>query len=443
MVGLRLRPRSLSRCCTAGFAFFAAFAVGPPELPADAAPAAAIAPASPPAVAAASAAALTLDQALSLAERASPLVRRARAERDAVAARDVGASLVMPANPVVAAGAGPRRESDTGARGVQYFVHAEQAVEVGGQRGARREVVSRALRTAELRVDVARAETRARVRAAYVGAQLALARVDAAAEREALVAKLLEAVRARVAGGASSNVDLELARLERGSAARARVDATLAATDAQARLRLLVGMPPAQRLDLERRAVAPAPRAEVLPALLARAQARRAELAALASGVDEIDADIVRLRREAIPSPTLFVDVERDLPGQLFVGGGLAVPIPTWRRQQGELALARADRLRVLEERALVERDVALEVERAFQAEGAQREMAQLLDREVMPAAEAAVALMTEGWRAGKFDLFRLLQTSRDASEGRRLYLETLGLLWESSIALDRAVGAP
>ena len=42
------------------------------------------------------------------------------------------------------------------------------------------------------------------------------------------------------------------------------------------------------------------------------------------------------------------------------------------------------------------------------------------------------MTLMTEGWRAGKFDLFRLLQTSRDASEARRLYLETLGLLWES-----------
>src|SRR6185437_10795134 len=108
---------------------------------------------------------------------------------------------------------------------------------------------------------------------------------------------------------------------------------------------------------------------------------------------------------------------------------------------QGELALARADRWRVQEERTLVERDVALEVERAFQAEAAQHEMSQLLDSEVLPAAEAAVTLMTEGWRAGKFDLFRLLQTSRDASEARRLYLETLCALWDASIALERAVG--
>jgi outer membrane protein, heavy metal efflux system len=424
--------RSGSRSCTTLFVFLAAFAsaLSPQPAAAGAAPA--------------RAGRLTLEEALRAAEQASPLIRRARAEREAIAAREVGASVLMPTNPLVVGGAGPRREGPaTGERGLQYFLHAEQMVEIGGQRGARRDVVSRALHTAELRVEVARAETRARVRAAYVGTQLALERVGAATQREELVAKLLDAVRARVAGGASSNVDLELARLERGSAARARIDATLAAADALARLRLLLGLPPAQKLELEERAVAPPPRAGALAALLERAQAQRAELAALASGVDEIDADIVRLRRETIPSPTLFVELQRDLPGQLFVGGGLALPIPVWRRHQGELALAQADRWRVQEERTLVERDVALEVERAFQAEAAQREMSQLLDREVLPAADAAVTLMTEGWRAGKFDLFRLLQTSRDASDARRLSLETLGLLWESSIALDRAVGAP
>jgi cobalt-zinc-cadmium efflux system outer membrane protein len=328
-------------------------------------------------------------------------------------------------------------------RGLDIALHAEQTIEIGGQRGTRREVVSRAVRTADLRIDVARAETRARVRAAYVGAQLAQARVEAAAEREALVTRLLEAVKARVAGGASSNVDLELARLERGSAARFRVDAQLAATEALAQLRVLVALPPGTPVILEAAGGGPATRGSELAALVARAKAQRAELAAVAASGEEIDADIVRLRREIIPSPTLFVDVARDLPGHLFVGGGLALPIPVWRRQQGEIALARADRLRVNEERSLVERDVALEVERAFNAERSHRELVDLLARDVLPAAEATITLMTEGWRAGKFDLFRLIQTSRDASEAKRLYLETLGLLWDSAIELDRAVGTP
>jgi cobalt-zinc-cadmium efflux system outer membrane protein len=387
---------------------------------------------------------LTLDEALARAEAASPLLRRARVERQAVAARDVGASLLLPTNPVLSGGAGPRREAPpSNEHGLQVFLHAEQTIEIAGQRGTRREVVSRAMQTAELRERVARAETRARVRSAYVGAQLALAQIDSAVKREQLVTTLLEAVRARVAGGASSNVDLELARLERGSAARARVDATLAAANAFAQLRLLVGLAPAVAVRLEPGASGPPARSGQLPALIERARAQRAELAALVSGRNEIDADIVRLRREVIPSPTVFVDLQRELPGQYFVGAGMAVPVPVWRRNQGELARARADRSRIEEEHALVERDVALEVERAFQSEVMQREMAQLMDREVLPAAEGAVTLMTEGWRAGKFDLFRLLQTSRDASEARHIYLETLGLLWESTIALDRAVGAP
>jgi cobalt-zinc-cadmium efflux system outer membrane protein len=221
------------------------------------------------------------------------------------------------------------------------------------------------------------------------------------------------------------------------------VDAQLAETEALAHLRRLVGLPPAETVVLEEAGASPRPRSGDLADLVARARAQRADLAAVVSSGEEIDADIIRLRREVIPSPTLFVDVERDLPGQYFVGGGLAIPIPVFRRHQGELALARAERYRVDEERAVVERDVALEVERAFLAERAQREMVELLARDVLPAAEAIITLMTEGWRAGKFDLFRLIQTSRDASEAKRLYLETLGLLWDSAIELDRAVGMP
>ena len=85
-------------------------------------------------------------------------------------------------------------------------------------------MVSRSLRSALLREQVAEPRP-ARRPSAYVGAQLARARVDAHRQREALVTRLLEAVQARVSGGASSDVYLEVARLERGSAARARVDA--------------------------------------------------------------------------------------------------------------------------------------------------------------------------------------------------------------------------
>ncbi|HVY37729.1 MAG TPA: TolC family protein, partial [Polyangia bacterium] len=168
---------------------------------------------------------------------------------------------------------------------------------------------------------------------------------------------------------------------------------------------------------------------------------QRAELAALRATGDELDAEITRLGREAIPSPTLFVDFERDRPGQTFLGAGLAIPIPVWRRQQGELAVAHAERARLEDERALAARAVALEVERAYQAAQAETAAVHLLEREALPAADAVVTLLTDGWKAGKFDLFRVLQTTRDATVARRLYLETLGAAWDATIALDRAAG--
>src|SRR5262249_29815747 len=88
------------RYCTAVFVFLAAFAIAPPwKSPRAAGPSPGGAPP-----------AMTLDEALRLAEQASPLVRRARAERDVVVAREVGASLLMPANPLVVGAVGPRHE---------------------------------------------------------------------------------------------------------------------------------------------------------------------------------------------------------------------------------------------------------------------------------------------------------------------------------------------
>jgi cobalt-zinc-cadmium efflux system outer membrane protein len=356
-----------------------------------------------------------------------------------VAARDVGASLLLPSNPIVSGAAGPYREP--GISSVEILLHAEQTIEIGGQRGARRAVVSRAVAAAAWREQVARMETHARVRAAYVAAQLARAQQEAASAREALMTTLLDAVRARVASGASSSVDLELARLERGVAARARATAALAVADPLARLRALIGAAPGEPIAVDPHVSVPPRRTGGLRDLLARAERQRAELEALRSSGAELDAEIARLRREAIPSPTLFVDFERDRPGQMFLGGGLSIPIPIWRRQQGELAVARAERSRLEDERALAARDVALEVERAFQSVDAQDAAVRIMDRDVLPAADAVSRLLTDGWQAGKFDLFRVLQTLRDASEARRLYLETLGALWEATINLDRAVG--
>jgi outer membrane protein, heavy metal efflux system len=388
---------------------------------------------------------LTLEDALGRAESASVLVRRARAERLAIAAQDEGARVLLPTNPVVAVAAGPRREDAPGSRldGVQYSGHIEQTVEIAGQRGTRREEVAREVDAARWRETVARAETRARVRASYIGVALADAQLRAALRRLEIAEQLLQAVRTRVETGAASSVDLELARVEHGRVQRDRGTADLALAEALTELRLLIALPPGVGVELATPLAAPPLAPQPLAELLARAIEHRAELRGLGASKLAVDAAIIRLRREVVPSPTLFLDVQRDLPGQVYVGGGLALPLPVWRRNQGELAVARAEMGRLDEERELTGREIGAEVERAYRAVSAQAEIVRVLEGEMLPAAESAVELITQGWRAGKFDLFRVVQASREAGDARRSYLENLGALWAARIALDRAVGAP
>jgi cobalt-zinc-cadmium efflux system outer membrane protein len=390
-------------------------------------------------------ASLSLDEALRRAESASVLVRRARAERALVASRDVGASLLLPSNPVAAFAAGRRREVDVAGRaqGVQMAAHLEQTFEVAGQRGTRRAEVARQLDAAGWRETAARVETRARARAAYIGTLLADAQLAAARRRIDLVRQLVDGVRTRVQSGAASSVDLHLARVEQGRAIRDRAAAEQSRAMALAELRILVDLPPGTNITLTTVLGPPPARATAISPLLERAHAYRAELKEIAAARDATDAAITRLSREATPNPTLFVDYQRDLPGHTYLGGGVALPLPFWRRNQGELAVARSDRDRLGEESALARREVAAEVERAFRSASVQGELLHAIETEMLPAAESAVDLITQGWRAGKFDLFRVIQASREAAEARRDYLVAFGALWEATIALDRAVGTP
>jgi len=388
---------------------------------------------------------LTLDEAMARAEAASGLVRRARADRRVVAARSVGADVPLPGNPLLAVSAGPRREDNpTGGRseGTAYALHLEQAVEIAGQRSTRRAEVARMVDVAAWREAAALAEVRARVRATYVGAQLSDAQVRAARRRLELVEQLVDSVRTRVDAGAASNVDLQLARIEKGRAVRERVAAELSLALGLSELRALIGLPAGDGIALTPEIGQP-PAAPPLGGLITQARLRRNELRVLAASHDEVDATIVRLRREVVPSPTFFLDLQRDLPGQLYLGGGLALPLPVWRRNQGELAVARAERERLDADTSVTEREIDAEVERAYHGLAANAQIVAAVERDVLPAAESAVELITQGWRAGKFDLFRVIQASREASEARRNQLESLGALWQAAIAVDRATGTP
>lgn len=388
---------------------------------------------------------LPLDQALRLAEENSPLVRLAAAEMRTTEAADVGASLWLPSNPYVAGYAGPRREIDSSGgptrRGTQFGIHAEQQLEIFNQRGTRRAVVKEAVAAARFRMAVARNEARARMRAAYLSSALARRQFEAAGKQEELATQLMDGVRARVEEGAASDIDLRLAEVELGQVQRARLEAEQAATLALAPLRLLAGLGPAQPVTLPTQVGTPETDMPPLDALLAAAMEHRAELGELAKTKNRLDAQLSQLSREALPNPTIAGDIQRDLPGQLYTGASLGFPLPVFRRNQGEKAVVRATLGQLTVEQELAARTVAYEVTLAYQNVNLLRKQLETVEKTVLPAAESSVTLLREGWRAGKFDFFRVLAASRALWDARRAQFQILAELWLAIIELDRATG--
>jgi len=388
----------------------------------------------------------SLDEALAHAADASPAVQRARLERRGVEADAVGAGILFPANPVVSVAAGSRSDvsgSVPPAAGAEFGVRVEQQVEIGGQRGTRLTEVARAVDAARAREQVALAETRARVRSAYVGALLAREQVRFSEQRLDLAERFRTSVRQRAGLGAAADVDLNLAILEVGRADQDLTAAKVGAVAADQLLRRLLDLPRGPPLDLTSPLEIPVAPREGTEALITRARTRRAELAALSASRTQLDATLDRLSREVIPSPTLFFEWASQQPQQNWFGGGISIPLPVWRHNQGEKAKVRAAQERLEGERALLEREVESEVEVAAASARALAAEAERWDRDIAPAAAANAELIARGWQAGKFDFFRVVQALRESAEARAQQLRLLGTAWAAVIDLDRAAGNP
>lgn len=388
----------------------------------------------------------SLDEALARAADTSPAVQRARLEVRAVQAEAVGAGILLPANPVVTGTAGSRSDSSGAvppASGPEFGVRVEQQVEIGGQRGTRLAEVEKAVAAARARERVAVAETRARIRSAYVATQLAREAVRFSEQRLELAQRVRTSVQQRAGLGASAEVDVNLAVLEVGRAEQDLASAQVAATAADQSLRRLLDLPRTGPLELTTQIGVPAAPAGTTDALVQQALSRRAELAALSASKTQLDATLDRLSREVIPNPTLFFDWATQQPGQNYLGGGIALPIPIWRQNQGEKARVRAAQDRLEGERALLQREVESEVEVTSTSARLLAAEAQRWDREVAPAAAANAELVARGWAAGKFDFFRVVQALRESAEARAQQLRLLGNAWAAVIDLDRATGTP
>ena len=382
---------------------------------------------------------LSLADAISLAESHAPEVALARhAVRQAEAQR-VGAGVVMPQNPRLSVDARPvlrgGSPSDVG-----YAATLDTLFDVGGAPSARVREADRGADVAAAELTMERREARARAWATYVRVLVASERVREARSATEISERVLRAARERADAGAAGDIDRTLAESE---LAQATANVSLAE---QARERAIMDLRDALDLPADAALVLTTPLVspgDVPPveALTQRALVRRADLATIQKRVDLLSARRDRLEREVFPRVGAYLGVDASPLSPLLGLVGVTVELPVAQRNQGPLARVSAESEGERERLALSARRALREVRERVDAYDARRRELSLFESGSVPSATRTLELVESGWRAGRFDVFRVTSAARDLERARSLRLDALEAAWLERIALDRAVG--
>jgi outer membrane protein, heavy metal efflux system len=381
---------------------------------------------------------LSLEETLRRAE-VGLAMRLAGAEISRAAGARLGALPLVPANPFLSFDIGPRWVEGT--TQTSFAARIEQPLDLFGQRGRRLAAADQAVALTQAQRLAVRAAVRAEVRMIYVGVLASQRRETVVLQRLETMKKTLVAARERVRVGAASEVETQLAELEQGRAELALVRARRETAELLAELRELLDLSPAQPLALSTELGLPPPRSETVEGLVQRARTRRADYLAYQQERKVAEAEIERWRRERFPAVGLAFSVQRDNPQDTWFGIGLTVAPPIVHRNQAAIAMASAARLRAETLVEVASRGIERTLRRTLESAASRRRELQLSEGALLRAAERARDLVMAGWRAGKFDIFRLLQAERELLEARFGQVEAWAALWAAEIEIDRTVG--
>jgi len=380
-----------------------------------------------------SAAPLTLNAALELALGANPDLSAAGRELEALDAT-ITQAQARPNPELSALIEDTRRETRT------TTLQLNQPIELGGKRGARIEAAERGRDAASLELDAKRAEIRAAVTAAFFDVLIAQERLRLAQASVELAQRATGAASRRVIAGKVSPVEETRARV---AEAAVRVEQAQAASEVTTARRRLAATWGNSSPHFERAEGDP----EALPQLPAMADLN----ARLATAPNLLRARIEVDRRQSLAE----VERSRSVPDMIVsLGGkrieeldlnqailGVAIPIPIFDRNQGNLleALRRTDKAH--DELSATEIRLSNELALAYERLNLARQEAASLQRDILPGAQSAYDAATKGFELGKFNFLEVLDAQRTSFQAKSQYLRALAEAHRSAAEIDRILG--
>ena len=384
---------------------------------------------------------LTLEQAYRLAEEAHPSVKTARSRLAAGRAEVREANAFLWNNPSVSVG-GTRRTAPEPAAGSRRFgewsMGASQAFETGGQPGYRRAAAAAARDALAFAVTDARRRLFAEVSERFYDVLSLQRRVALEAESLRIAEEASALAQKRLRAGEDSRLDANLARIEaervRNQAAAAREELVRARGDLAALLGLPIAELPQAEGELD---AGPAPRADFIERI-----GERADLLAAQRAVEAARRRVELERAERWPDVTVGLVGGREGPSlgrESFVGLGVSLPLPIFRRNEAGIAQALAELTQVQSEYRAALAAARAEVGALLERYALLQARVRRLRAEVIPTLDENLALSRRARQVGEIGVTQLLVASRQVLDARRDLLEAQTELRAAASALAAA----
>jgi len=346
----------------------------------------------------------------------SEAVSRAQREVDAARARTEIAARIVPVNPTLELGGG-RRTAESGESEYDRSIDLAQMFELGGQRGSRLDIARREEQLASSAVDAIRREVTVEVLTAVLAIWRARAALGFARDQRQIAEQLVEVSRARQRQGLGAALDVDLAQ---AAGVQARRDEAVAAQDvvaSAARLAETVGQ------DVKLFEGAPLPSGfqftGSLGSLEKHAVEQRRDVLAAKAEVQNGRARVELLRRERIPDVTVSAGVHHEEFSNVLAAR-LSIPLPLFRRNQGEIAEQQARVSQADATARQTELRARLEVRAAYAAWQRAAETVKQIEPGLEDRLREDARALSDAYARGAVPLPTALSSLREAQGARR-----------------------
>jgi cobalt-zinc-cadmium efflux system outer membrane protein len=376
---------------------------------------------------------LSLPAARALATRAGPDVLLAQ-RREAVSRAQVD---------VAGALGNPTLGYQTASRTARLTTSLGVPLPLFGQRGTAVAAAAADAEVARADIEAVRLDARWNVTRAWLDLWEAQERARLLVTASTDAERLARVASERFAAGSAPRVDAVRTNADR---ARARAESAAAATAipaAAARLAIWLGEGErtAWRAAGAPELAPPSTETEALERLVAQHPALRRDRAQIVASKEHVRAE-QRQRWPIINAQVSVAQADPTLDGT-DVAAGLSFEAPVLSLRGGAIARARAEQALAEDTATLELRRLAAQLVDAYRQSESAGLRARALTTDVLPALEEARQMTEEGYRDGRVDLLRVLETQRAALEARMASVEARAT-WQRALAdVERTVGTP